>query len=60
MEVNFGDRISALAGEEDIDAYKEKIKEWYNGYRFEANAKTVYNPVSLAQFFEKGGKFNNY
>ena len=60
LEVNFGDRLSALAGAENIDAYKEKIKEWYNGYRFEANAKTVYNPVSLAQFFEKGGKFNNY
>ena len=60
LESNFGDRLSALAGEEDIDAYKEKIKEWYNGYRFHKNAQTVYNPVSLAQFFEKGGEFNNY
>ena len=60
LETNFGDRISALAGEQDIVAYKAKIKEWYNGYRFEENAKTVYNPVSLAQFFESGGKFNNY
>ena len=38
----------------------QKIKEWYNGYRFEENAKTVYNPVSLAHFFKSGGKFNNY
>ena len=60
LETNFGDRISALAGEQDINTYKDKIKEWYNGYRFEENAKTVYNPVSLAQFFENGGKFNNY
>ena len=60
LEANFGDRISALAGEQDIVAYKAKIKDWYNGYRFEENAKTVYNPVSLAQFFENGGKFNNY
>ena len=60
LEANFGDRISALAGDADITAYKAKIKEWYNGYRFEENAKTVYNPVSLAQFFENGGKFNNY
>ena len=60
LEANFGDRISALAGEQDINAYKTKIKEWYNGYRFEEKAKTVYNPVSLAQFFENGGKFNNY
>ena len=60
LEANFGDRISALAGDTDITAYKTKIKEWYNGYRFEEKAKTVYNPVSLAQFFENGGKFNNY
>ena len=60
LEANFGDRISALAGEQDINAYKAKIKEWYNGYRFHKNAKTVYNPVSLAQFFESGGEFNNY
>jgi hypothetical protein len=60
LEANFGDRISALSGTRDIDAYKAKIKEWYNGYRFHKNAKTVYNPVSLAKFFESGGEFNNY
>ena len=60
LEANFGERIAALAGEQDIATYKAKIKNWYNGYRFEENAKTVYNPVSLAQFFENGGKFNNY
>ena len=54
LEANFGDRISALAGEQDIAAYKAKIKDWYNGYRFHKNAKTVYNPVSLAYFFENG------
>ena len=60
LEANFGDRISALAGEQDIVAYKAKIKDWYNGYRFHKNAQTVYNPVSLAYFFENGGEFNNY
>ena len=60
LEANFGDRIAALAGDTDIAAYKAKIKEWYNGYRFEEKARTVYNPVSLAQFFENSGKFNNY
>jgi hypothetical protein len=49
-----------LAGEEDVESFKAKIKKWYNGYRFHKNAKTVYNPVSLAQFFEKSGEFNNY
>ena len=60
LEANFGDRISALASEQDIVAYKAKIKDWYNGYRFHKSAKTVYNPVSLAKFFESGGEFNNY
>ena len=60
MEANFGDRIAALADERGIDVVKDEIKRWYNGYRFEKNAKTVYNPVSLAQFFKSGGEFNNY
>lgn len=60
LEANFADRIEALAPDGDEDAFKAEIKEWYNGYRFEENANTVYNPVSLAQFFDNGGKFNNY
>ncbi len=60
LESNFADRIAALAGNADMETYKAKIKEWYNGYRFEEKSKTVYNPVSLAKFFESGGKFNNY
>ena len=60
LEANFGDRIEAVAGEQDIEAFKAKIKEWYNGYRFHRNAKTVYNPVSFAKFLESGGEFNNY
>ena len=60
LEANFGDRITELAGEQDVETFKAQIKKWYNGYRFHKNAKTVYNPVSLAQFFEKSGEFNNY
>lgn len=60
LEAHFGDRIAALAGNGDLEACKAKIKKWYNGYRFEENSKTVYNPVSLANFFERNGKFNNY
>ena len=37
-----------------------EIKAWYDGYRFEEDAESVYNPVSLARFFEQGGKFKNY
>ena len=58
LEVNFSDRLAALA--DNHDELMQEIKRWYNGYRFEENAKTVYNPVSLAKFFESGGKFSNY
>ena len=60
LEKYFGDRIADLAGDGDLESYKTKMKDWYNGYRFEARAQTVYNPVSLANFFENRGMFNNY
>ena len=60
MEANFSDRMEALAGNGSIDEFKTEIKEWYDGYRFHRNSPTVYNPVSLAKFFESGGEFNNY
>ena len=60
METNFGDRIASLTGEQNAEEFMQEIKKWYNGYRFAKDAKTVYNPVSLAQFFKSGGEFNNY
>ena len=44
----------------DHETFLNRIKNWYDGFRFEENSETVYNPVSLANFFEKGGKFGNY
>ncbi len=60
LETNFGDRIAALAGNQDPEEFMQEIRKWYNGYRFEESSKTVYNPVSLAQFLKSNGKFNNY
>jgi hypothetical protein len=37
-----------------------EIKAWYDGYRFEEKSETVYNPVSIARFFENDFKFSNY
>lgn len=36
-----------------------KMRLWYNGYRFEESAPTVYNPVSVNLFFDTC-KFENY
>ena len=60
LEFYFGDRIEKLVEQNNSSksAMLAKIKVWYNGYRFEENSTTVYNPVSLVRFFDEGGKFN--
>ncbi|MEZ4983737.1 MAG: AAA family ATPase [Saprospiraceae bacterium] len=41
---------------EELQIYdKEKIKNWYNGYKFNPNGKTVYNPYSILNFFMDKG-----
>jgi hypothetical protein len=35
------------------------LRLWYNGYRFEETAETVYNPVSVMKCFQER-KFKNY
>ncbi len=61
VECNFSDYISALAGElnKSYDETIEELRVWYNGYRFEENAKTVYNPVSLMKCLQEL-KLKNY
>ena len=54
-------RIQELAktnGQTDSETFA-KIVEWYDGYKFEENAKLVINPVSLGLCFSNG-KFANY
>lgn len=36
------------------------IKTWYDGFRFCDGSDTVYNPVSIGQFFQFNGRFKNY
>jgi hypothetical protein len=62
FEANFADRIEQAS--RLLNMQKEqllpKIKDWYDGYRFHENAPSVYNPVSLAEFFTKRFEFKNY
>ncbi|MBQ6473046.1 MAG: AAA family ATPase [Victivallales bacterium] len=62
FESNFSEEIQAVEKTQRLShkALLDKIKVWYDGFRFEENSETVYNPVSLASFFEMGGKFSNY
>jgi Predicted AAA-ATPase/PD-(D/E)XK nuclease superfamily len=61
LEANFGEEIdqTALALKLDRNELLEKLRYWYNGYRFEENAETVYNPVSINKFFNTR-KFDNF
>ena len=62
FEFDFADRIDDVS--QKLGMPKEELlpesKAWYDGYRFHADCESVYNPVSLAKFFEFGGEFGNY
>lgn len=62
FETYFADRIEDASKQLNMPCEQllPEIKTWYDGYRFEEKSETVYNPVSLAQFFINSCKFNNY
>ena len=62
FEANFREQIKATEKKRSLDHAEllKQIKDWYDGFRFHAASPSVYNPVSLAKFFERGGEFNNY
>jgi hypothetical protein len=61
LESNFGEEIEAAGTALQLSRTQllDKMREWYNGYRFEEYAQTVYNPVSVNNFFSRN-KFENF
>lgn len=61
LERNFAPYIDRLAETTKMDreALLDKIRDWYNGYRFHQTAPTVYNPVSVMSMF-MNREFKNY
>ena len=57
FETNFAEHIAIAEKKQSLPHkdFLDKIRTWYDGYRFEESAERVYNPVSLAKFFESGG-----
>ena len=55
LETYFADRLPLLAEKENLSlsALLDKIRFWYNGYRFSTRAITVYNPYSTLHLFEE-------
>ena len=62
LETYFSDRIELASKQLNMpkDRLLPKIKAWYDGYRFHEDAPRVYNPVSLAEFFNRRFEFGNY
>jgi hypothetical protein len=61
LESNFKVGLEELTTRSNMDRADllVKIKHWYNGYYFEEDAASVYNPYSLLSLFSKK-KFKNY
>ena len=61
LEHNFNEEIEVTAQHMGLtrSTLLEDMRVWYNGYRFEEKAETVYNPVSINNFFSIK-KFENF
>ncbi len=61
LEHYFADYLFQLSEDmnEPAPTVLEKLKTWYNGYRFTTKEVLVYNPFSILNVFEKG-VFQNY
>ena len=61
LEIYFPEYIKAVAEKHSLTEkeVREKIKFWYNGYRFSEAEVKVYNPFSTLSLFE-AKKFTNY
>ena len=44
----------------EYNTFLQKIKRWYDGYKFSIEGENVYNPVSFTKFIENHGYFKNY
>ena len=43
------------------ETFREKIRKYYDGYRFSTKCKTkLYNPLSIGRFFAGGCSFDNF
>jgi len=62
LEHYFTDRIDILAEHEQLKRNEllDKIKHWYNGYRFSKEKTRVYNPFSTLLLFDKNDFTNHW
>ena len=61
LEANFGEYVERLADTHgcSVPEVLDRVREWYNGYRFSKAEVAVYNPVSVGRLFDTT-EFSNY
>jgi hypothetical protein len=54
LEDNFAEYFDVIASEMSITKTEllDKMRFWYNGYRFDVKSQKVYNPISTNSFFD--------
>jgi hypothetical protein len=62
LEANFGPEIDGILEStgRNREEYLDKLRCFYNGYRFSKKPLTVYNPFGLLNHFENNGDFQPY
>jgi len=62
LEVNFGPEIDGVLEStgRNREEYIDRLRRFYNGYRFSKNPLTVYNPFGILNHFEQNGDFRPY
>lgn len=61
LESNFGEELEACTTQLKLSSTEllDKMRWWYNGYRFHVDAEKVYNPVSVNNFLNRK-EFQNF
>ena len=62
LEFYFKDLITREAKVQKLSKkfFLDKVKQWYDGYRFSDSDMTVYNPSDINLFFQDGSNFKTY
>jgi len=62
LETDFGPEIDSVleSAGRSREEYLDKLRQFYNGYRFSKKPLTVYNPFGLLNHFHEGGDFRSY
>lgn len=53
------EEVFAALDEQGLGSHRQKVKRWYDGYKF-GNADSIYNPWSMTYFMDAKGEYDTY